>query len=438
MNTLNVYSLMQHPLRSTAQDHLYSFRRHGSGNQLYLNLAVREVPGWVREAPIDAVVYHTTFFSWRWEAARFLEQVEAAAPLKGVGRIRVALPQDEYTETDAVNRFIEEFEIDHVFSLAKASELAKIYDGVDRKRVGFTTDMLPGYLSDDTRQRIDRIVAGNGERPIDIGYRAWPGAPWLGRHSLLKGEVGEAAAEAAPGLGLKTDISSDNSDVLTGDDWFRFLASCKYTLGCEGGASMLDPDGAIRRRTDRYTTEHPGASFDDVEAACFPGLDGNLDYFAIGPRHIEACATRTCQILVEGEYQGVLRPGEHYIALEPDLSNLAEVLELVKRDELRAEITERAYRDVIASGQYGYDSLVGTVESVTVPAAAPQPERRAAMALRSASDRAADALSWARVIWRVRLRWHWQRLVQPFDLIRYPRHTLRAVRRRLSGRANHT
>ena len=55
--------------------------------------------------------------------------------------------------------------------------------------------------------------------------------------------------------------------------------------------------------------------------------DGRLQLFAISPRHLEACATRTCQVLVEGEYSGVLRPGEHYIPVRKDLSNLDDVLE---------------------------------------------------------------------------------------------------------------
>lgn len=403
MNTLNVYALMQHPLRSTASDHLYSFRRHGRGRQFYLNLSAREVPDWMGEAPFDTVVYHTTFFSHRWAAEQFRQLLERAAPLKRVGRKRIALPQDEFMQTDLLNAFINEFEIDHVFTLASESEWPKIYPGVDRARVGFT-QALPGYLADHTRRRIDRIVRRNRERPIEIGYRAWPGAPWLGRHGMFKGWIGERVAEAAPRHGVKTDISGRDSDVLTGDDWFRFLASCKYTLGVEGGASLLDPDGGLRERTERYVTEHPEASFDEIEAACFPGEDGKLSYFAIGPRNIEACATRTCQVLVEGDYQGVLRPGEHYIELSRDLSNLDEVLELIKRDDQRERITAAAYRDVVASGRFSYESLVRQVEAVP-PASAASGSRRdsVVLSLRYPWERIMDSVSWGRVIYRIRI-----------------------------------
>ena len=430
-NTLNVYNLMQHPLRSTARDHLYSFRRHGRGRQFYLNLGVRSVPRWMTRTRFDAVVYHTTFFSQRWTSWMFEEQFEKAAPLKGVGRVRVALPQDEFLHTDLLNRFINEFDIDEVFTLAAESELPTIYSDVDHERVRFHT-ALPGYLSDETARRIEEIVKRQGaRRPIDIGYRAWKGAPWLGRHGMLKREVGERFAEAAPRHGLVTDISSEDSDVLNGDDWFRFLASCKYTLGVEGGASMLHRDGSLIERTDAYAAEHPDADFDEIERAVFPGEDGKVAYFAIGPRHIEACATRTCQILIEGDYQGVLRAGEHYIPLRKDFSNLDAVLEEAKADRVRERITEAAHRDVIASGSYSYEALVRGVEAVTAPPGAEPaiPARSAtslALAIREPLQRLADRVSWARVVYRVRVAPRLHR-VSPY----FPQRSIPAAWRRL-------
>jgi hypothetical protein len=119
--------------------------------------------------------------------------------------------------------------------------------------------------------------------------------------------------------------------------------------------------------TESYLAEHPGASFEEVERECFPGLDGGLRYVAISPRHLEACATRTCQVLVEGEYNDVLVPGRHYLELKRDFSNLEQVLNAVKQDHLRQEITEQAFRDIVASGNYTYRSFVEHVLREAVP-----------------------------------------------------------------------
>ncbi len=311
--TLVVYNLMQHPLRSTIRDHLYAFRRYGSGRYFYLNMAVRTPPRSLTGVDFDTVIFHTSFLSQRWIPELFAEQKRRAAPLRGLGKARIALPQDEFLHSGLLCEFIEEFEVDHVLSVSPPSEWPKIYPAVDRERVRFS-QVLTGYVSEQTVKRIDGIVAAQGgRRPVDVGYRAWAGAPWLGRHGMLKRRVGEVFAEAAPSHGLVADISMDDGDVLNGDDWFRFLARCKYTVGVEGGATVLDLDGAFKQRTEAYLAEHPEAGFDEVERNCFPGEDGKLSLFAVSPRHLEACATRTCQVLVEGDYSGVLEPGRHYL-----------------------------------------------------------------------------------------------------------------------------
>ena len=180
-------------------------------------------------------------------------------------------------------------------------------------------------------------------------------------------------SKAAASRRLQVDIATGGSRTIRGNDWYRFLASCKYTIGVEGGSSVHDPDGIVEACVGRYLAEHPGASFEEVEAHCFPGADGRLEYFAISPRHLEACATRTAQVLIEGSYNGILRPGEHYIPLRRDFSNLDAVIDLIEHDSERARLTDAAYRDVVASGAYTYERLVREVETVALEDA---PSRR--------------------------------------------------------------
>jgi hypothetical protein len=126
----------------------------------------------------------------------------------------------------------------------------------------------------------------------------------------------------------------------------------------ESGASLLDPDGSIYHNVNAYLEQNPDADFDEVEQNCFKGLDENLHLYALGPRHLEACAARTCQILVEGHYGGLLKPGTHYIPLKKDFSNIDEVLRIVKDDKLRSGIVESAYQDVVASRKWTYREFV--------------------------------------------------------------------------------
>jgi hypothetical protein len=206
---------------------------------------------------------------------------------------------------------------------------------------------------------------------------------------MLKTEIADVVRARAVERGLNVEISTSAGSTLLGDDWYRWLASCRYTIGVEGGASVLDRDGSIKACTDRALAARPDATFEELERDCFPGEDGRLALRALSPRHLEACATRTAQILVEGEYNGVLEPGRHYLSLRGDYSNLDDLLDVVAADRGREELVAAAYRDVVASERWTYRALAEAVEREL-----PQVRRssRAALAAGAAADAASKRL----------------------------------------------
>jgi hypothetical protein len=402
---LVLYGLMQHPLRSTVEDHLYAMRRYSRARCFYANLAVGSVPRWMRRLRYDAIVFHTSLLSsLRWAPELDTALRDRVLELADVPGVRAAMPQDEFLRSDALCGFIRDAEVDVVFSVSPESEWPKIYAGVDPARVRFEPT-LTGYLDERTVRRIDEIVDETPERAYDVFYRAGAERPYLGRHGMLKTDIAEKGAVAARARGMTTDISISPADTLVGDAWFRRLAAARWTLGVEGGASILDRDGAVREATMRFVAEHPNAGYDDVEAACFPGRDGELSLFALSPRHLEACATRTGQILVHGAYSGVLEPGRHYLELRADLSNLDEVLGQATDESTRLALTEAAYRDVVASGRYTYRGFAAQVDAALLAASggARTPVERCVLVVAAIAARGADRLAWGRVAWR--LRW---------------------------------
>jgi hypothetical protein len=399
-NVLVVYVLRQHPLRATIRDHLYAFERYSGGQTAYLNLAVRrKIPAWVGRVKWDLVVFHTSYLAtYRWtpDGAPWLRR--RSEPLRGLGGVRVALPQDDFLRCDLVADVMEELGVDHVFTPVPPSEHEKVYGRMDLDRVQFHIG-LTGYLDDDEVARMIEITEEVGEagRDLDVGYRAWHAAKWLGRHGQLKTEIARLFSLEGPKHGLEVDISTKDGDTFYGDDWSRFMARSKYTIGVEGGASILDRDGSLRIAVYDYELDHPDATFDEVEAACFPGRDGELALFAVSPRHLEACVSRTCQVLVRGDYNGVLEADRHYIPLEPDFSNLDEVLETMKRDDRRAEIAEAAFEDVVRGGRWTYRGFVESVEVLAPGGDSPVPAR----AFRAA--RLQDRASWWYVAFLMRV-----------------------------------
>ena len=353
---LVLYHTNRSPLRASVRDHLYSFSRYSGRPCIYVNLAVRSLPP-LRRLGVEAVVFHTLLLAQRWHPPTFRRLVAKLEPVRGLRCHKVAIPQDDYIHTSALIDFIREFGVDRVLSCAPETEWRTIYGDIVDGPTRFTR-VLPGYLEPATLRRIAHLRQSAGPRTIDIGYRAWRPDYSLGRHALLKAQVGEVFATSAPEQGLRADISLRDEDTILGDDWYRFMLRCRWMIGVEGGASLLDRDGSVRERTAAYRTNNPSASFEEVEAACFPGLDGSIHLVSISPRHLEACATGTAQVLVEGSYNGVLEPELHYIPVRADFSNVNDVLTRLKDDELRVRIVAQAHTDVVASGRFEYAAFV--------------------------------------------------------------------------------
>lgn len=353
---LVIYYADRSPLRTAIADHLYAIERYGFCKAIYLNVAIRSVPAWVDWLGVDLIVYDTTVLAQRWHPPTFRWVQARLARLRTLPAVKVALPQDEFIYTDQLCEFLLSYRVDHVLTCAAESDWMTIYGELAQGGIEFRR-VLTGYIDPKTVARIERLARQSTARSVDIAYRAWRPEYWLGRHAQLKAAIADAFNREAPKCGLSTDISVREQDTLIGDAWFELLLRARWTIGVEGGASVIDYDGTLRERTQAYVTEHPDADFIEVEQACFPGLDGSLGLAAISPRHLEACATRTAQVLVEGEYNGVLEPGIHYLPLKPDFSNLSDILQAMTNDELRARLADRAYRDVVASRDFEYGAL---------------------------------------------------------------------------------
>lgn len=393
---LVLYHAKRSPLRASVRDHLYAFGRYSGRPCIYVNLAVRSLPP-LKSLGIQAVVFHTILLAQRWHPPTFRRLVARLQPLRGLDCHKVAIPQDDYIHTTALRDFIRDFAVDRVLSCAPESEWPTIYGDLVDGPTRFTR-VLPGYLEPTTLRRIARVQPSVGARTIDIGYRAWRPDYSLGRHALQKAQVGEAFASAAAEGGLRADISLRDEDTILGDDWYRFMLRCRWMIGVEGGASLLDPDGSVRERTAAFRAKNPAASFEEVEAACFPGLDGSINLVSISPRHLEACATGTAQVLVAGSYNGILEPELHYIPVRPDLADVPDVIGRLHDDVLRDRIAARAYADIVASGRYEYAAFVRESLSDIQP-----------LATRSQGVAARFALRWEQSLDRPTWVWVWMR-----------------------------
>ena len=267
--------------------------------------------------------------------------------------VKVIMKQDEnylYRETA---KFIGDSKFDLVLTCLPEHMLDKVYPPDLAGRPRFKR-MLTGYVTPKLR-----ALHAPVERTVDIGYRGSIQPIGFGRLSYEKRSIGlDTFARLAGRKDLKLDISSEWEDRFEGDAWFRFLGNCKAILGVESGASIFDWNGETEKIIAQLADVQ--ASDEDFLAALKP-YESDF-YNQISPRHFEAAATKTMQIMFPGTYSGIFVAGRHYFELKRDFSNLDEAVAFLKDDKRRSEMVETAYREIIQNPRWHIETFVADLD----------------------------------------------------------------------------
>lgn len=308
----------------------------------------------------DAVVIHNTAAYTIDNVARLDERLHT--PFNKFPGVKILFKQDEQYRADRVARFIAEKKIDLVFTCLPESEVEAVYPISVSGSVRYRR-MLTGYVTEDMRA----FSFGRAGRTIDVGYRGSIQPIYFGRLAYEKRQIGDLFQERARGRNLRLDITSDAKARLSGPDWIKFLGSCRATLGTESGASIFDLDGTLEPLYESLVAEfgeHPESKeWCESILARLAHLEGRIDYAQVSPRHFEASATRTVQILYEGSYSGIFEAGRHYISLKKDFSNFETVLEQLGDANLLEQIAEAAYDEIICNREFWSETFAEQFDS---------------------------------------------------------------------------
>lgn len=347
---------------TTVAEHVRALRRYSRFSVHEVNTHFGMPPG-LRDLEFDAIVLHYSLFGSVDYALdeRFLAYLNT----RGRGSYTVAFFQDEHRFCQRRFRFLNEFGIDCVYSCLEPQYLDAVYGRYTSVRT--LRSNVPGYAGEEMLAAARRLKRPEGDRPIDIGYRGRSLPIYSGRGGREKYEIGvRFLARAAP-LGLRLDIAGDEADRIYGDDWYRFVASCRAVLGTESGVSVFDLEGEVQAAHDQLLATGEEPTFErlgDVLAR----WEDRIPYRTISPRHFEAAALDVCQILYEGHYSGAMEPMVHYIPLAKDFSNFDEAIERFRDPALRRELNANAHRDLIESGAWSYEALVADVDETLAAA----------------------------------------------------------------------
>ncbi|GAM97934.1 hypothetical protein U91I_01564 [alpha proteobacterium U9-1i] len=371
--------------RRSTLDYMFAFQRYEPDHSYHCCRIQEPPPRAIRDAHWDAVILESTALGICTIRPRslFHEIKNAWSFLANERIVKAVFPQDDANCGGLMDDWFAEWGVQFVFSV-RTEHKDVLYP--KSSRVAEFLPCLSGYIDDRSLPQIQAFAKPWRERTRLIGQRVTMYPARGGRQGRMKGLIAERVKEAAIARGLAADISTDRKDTLWGDDWYAFLGDCKFALGSEGGLSLNDPYGEISDCIDSFVADHPAAPFEDVEAACFPGLDGQVVFSGFSPRVLEAAVCGASQVLVEGRYLGLLEPGTHYLELKADCSNLGAVFAAMG-DETAAQARVAACNDILVDNpDLRYSALARKVLAALrakSPSRGPVPDLSRATARRS-------------------------------------------------------
>lgn len=283
--------------------------------------------------------------------------------------------------------------VDYVASQLPIAAAEYLYGDIVRRRVL----ALPHALNPAVFTPGDKLAA----RRVDIGCRSFRYPAFLGDDDRNRMMDKMRQLDDAT---LVVDIN--NQQRFGRADWAQFLQGCKTQIATEAGAVYVEKDDATLRaimgfiagqqkkpivapnslphrlarllpwgvkqqilKLRRFLPVQLGWAADDdglaaaIQARFFAGKSWPVSGKCISSRHFDAIGCRSVQIMFEGEFNGILRAGEHYLALAPDFSNLDNVLEQLRDVEQMQRMADQVLEYVMAEHSYAVRmrQLVGAV-----------------------------------------------------------------------------
>jgi spore maturation protein CgeB len=264
------------------------------------------------------------------------------------GRLVVFVGNEYNLMADKIE-FIRSTEADYVCSQLPFEAARWLYEGCKRSKIL----AIPHALN-------PKLYSPHPcpHRTIDIGFIGHLYDYFIG--DLERTNLIQFFQRNGRGLGMSCDIRTQR---LPREGWAQFLRRCRGILGAESGTYYLDRTGRIIEDVRKYAQRNPKVSFEEIHGLFFKKHQCPVSGKAISSRHFEAIGTKTCQILIEGHYNGILVPNQHYISVKKDLSNMSDVVYRFKDENYRNEMTQRAYEYVMDGHTYRHrvDLLLRTI-----------------------------------------------------------------------------
>lgn len=338
---------------NTIHEHLLSFSLFARSN-VYYAAAANDLECPIDLAGFDVVLFNYSVrlcYDWHFSPS-FAEAV------RDFGGYKAMFIQDEYDTPETTRKWMESLGMHAVFTCVPAEYVDLVYPltrfpRLERKQV------LTGYVPLSINASNQKPMA---DRKIAIGYRGRPLPYFYGDLGREKVTIAQKMKAICEDRGIPVDIEWREEERIYGDQWYTFVGNSKATLGTESGSNVFDDFGDIKEGIEKALKLNPSLSYEEAHSMFIGEKEGRIKMNQISPRIFEAIAFKTALILFEGTYSGVVQPDRHFIPLKKDFSNIDDVLKKLADDDYLEQLTERAYKDIIESGKYNYETFVRDIE----------------------------------------------------------------------------
>lgn len=306
----------------------------------------------------EGIIIHPTI-SYFPQTVRNLD-VNLSLGIADFEGVKMLMKQDEQVNSGELAPLIRDKGFDIVFTCLPEAEHEKVYP---RSIIGAECTLirtLTGYVSPVMRKGMPSV-----EKTLGVTYRGSIQPLEFGRLGYEKRGVGfDISKVLAERGGVPFDISSRWEDRLSGAAWENFLRRSNVVLGVESGSNIFDFDGSVVKWCRDYAARHRGedtSTYDYYRRAHDEFLytvEDNVNYAQISPRHFEAAAAGTAQLLYEGSYSGLFHANQHYFPLSKNLSNLDVVMDFLKDDLAQQQMALRSFDEIILNKTNWYESFV--------------------------------------------------------------------------------
>lgn len=348
-------------LRNTIVDNAFCFRRYDKENEyFYFNIYLGRFPedySWIDKTMFDIIIFHHRAMALRYSDKHWDNFLQLMTSIwRDYPCRKILMPQDDYTMTDRIWDLANGIRADTIYTIIRQCNYGILYPKDKIGNIKIKT-VLTGYVEESYVN--SQSLLQHKDRKFDIVYRASKLPYQYGKHGQLKYQLVTYFKEYLKCSDLIYDLENTigNENALLGSSWLAFLASSRTTIGCLGGSGIANITGKYFKMTEEYIATHKDATYEETRLACFSDAEENLKGM-ISPRIFESAITKTCQILIGEDYQGILEPNIDYIVLNQDFSNIEEIIVKIKDVEYCEQIADNCYKHVIESQKYTYRKYV--------------------------------------------------------------------------------